>query len=73
MFGNNRFRAAIRRHAGESAEEIKNHMIAELTDFQGDAPQEDDMTLVVVKLLQTLLVSRHNLKKQIQMVKIKGP
>ncbi len=51
MFGINRFRSAIRTHADKSAEEIKNHIIADLMDFQGEAPQEDDITLVVVKLL----------------------
>ena len=51
MFGINRFRTAIRKHAAESAEQIKNHIIADLKEFQGEAPQEDDITLVVVKLL----------------------
>jgi sigma-B regulation protein RsbU (phosphoserine phosphatase) len=51
MFGINRFRTAIRKHAAESAEEIKNRIIADLKDFQGEAPQEDDITLVVVKFL----------------------
>ncbi len=51
MFGLNRFREAIRRHAARSAEEIKSRIIADLTVFQGEAPQEDDITLVVVKLL----------------------
>ncbi len=51
MFGINRFRASIREHAAESADEIKNHIIADLVDFKGDAPQEDDITLVVVKFL----------------------
>jgi sigma-B regulation protein RsbU (phosphoserine phosphatase) len=51
MFGINRFRTAIRKHAAESAEQIKNHIIADLKEFQGEAPQEDDITLVVVKFL----------------------
>ncbi|MGD2097812.1 MAG: SpoIIE family protein phosphatase [Desulfobacterales bacterium] len=51
MFGISRFRNAIRRHAGKSAEEIKNRIIADLKDFRGKAPQEDDITLVVVKFL----------------------
>jgi sigma-B regulation protein RsbU (phosphoserine phosphatase) len=51
MFGINRFREAIRKHAANSAEEIKNHIIADLKNFQGDASQEDDITLVVVKFL----------------------
>ena len=51
MFGLNRFRTAIRKHAGKSAEEIKEHIIDDLVKFQGEAPQEDDITLVVVKFL----------------------
>lgn len=51
MFGINRFRKAIRRHADNSAEEIKNCIIADLKDFRGKTPQEDDITLVVVKFL----------------------
>ena len=51
MFGINRFRKAIRQHAANSAEEIKDSIIADLKNFQGDAPQEDDITLVVVKFL----------------------
>ena len=51
MFGSDRFREAIRRHATESAEEIQNSIIEDLEIFQGEAPQEDDITLVVVKLL----------------------
>ncbi|MDJ0984466.1 MAG: SpoIIE family protein phosphatase [Desulfobacterales bacterium] len=51
MFGLNRFRTAIRQHAGKSAEEIKEHIIDDLVKFQGEAPQEDDITLVVVKFL----------------------
>ena len=50
MFGAARFREAIRRHATESAEEIQSRIIEELEIFQGETPQEDDITLVVVKL-----------------------
>ena len=51
MFGINGFRKAIRKYAANSAEEIKDGIIADLNNFQGGAPQEDDITLVVVKLL----------------------
>ena len=51
MFGINRFRKAIRQHAANTAEEIKDGIIADLKNFQGGAPQEDDITLVVVKFL----------------------
>ena len=51
MFGINRFRIAIRKYAANTAEEIKDSIIADLKNFQGSAPQEDDITLVVVKFL----------------------
>jgi sigma-B regulation protein RsbU (phosphoserine phosphatase) len=51
MFGPDRIREAILKHAKESAEEIQNRIIKELEIFQGEAPQEDDITLVVVKFL----------------------
>jgi sigma-B regulation protein RsbU (phosphoserine phosphatase) len=51
MFGPDRFRNVIRNHAGESAEAIQNRVIDALRAFRGAAPQEDDITLVVVKLL----------------------
>jgi sigma-B regulation protein RsbU (phosphoserine phosphatase) len=51
MFGLDRLREAIRRNASKSAYAIQNEIINELSIFRGDAPQQDDMTLVVVKLL----------------------
>jgi len=51
MFGPDRFRAAIRRHAIKPAAEIQTRIIEELEIFQGETSQEDDITLVVVKLL----------------------
>jgi sigma-B regulation protein RsbU (phosphoserine phosphatase) len=51
MFGLDRLREAIRKNAGESAEDIQNRLIKDLKIFQGEAPQEDDITLVVIKLL----------------------
>jgi sigma-B regulation protein RsbU (phosphoserine phosphatase) len=51
MFGLNRLQDVIRKYASESAESIQNAVIADLRAFQGDAPQEDDITLVVIKLL----------------------
>ena len=41
----------VRKYASESAESIQNAVIANLRSFQGDAPQEDDITLLVIKLL----------------------
>ena len=51
MFGLGRLRAGIRKHAAEPAEEIQAGVIDALRTFQGDAPQEDDITLVVVKFV----------------------
>ena len=51
MFGLDRLREVIRKHAAEPAEAIQDSVIHALRTFQGDAPQEDDITLVVVKLL----------------------
>ncbi|UCF01904.1 MAG: SpoIIE family protein phosphatase [Deltaproteobacteria bacterium] len=51
MFGLDRLRESICKHAAESAETIQNTIIEDLKIFQGEAPQEDDITLVVVKLL----------------------
>jgi sigma-B regulation protein RsbU (phosphoserine phosphatase) len=51
MFGLNRLREAIRKNAGKTAEDIQNRIIQDLRVFQGEAPQEDDITLVVIKLL----------------------
>ena len=51
MFGMDRFREVIKRHAAEPAEAIQAAIINTLRTFQGKAAQEDDITLVVVKLL----------------------
>ena len=51
MFGLDRLRAVIRNNVSKSADAIQQAVINELSIFQGDAPQQDDMTLVVVKLL----------------------
>jgi sigma-B regulation protein RsbU (phosphoserine phosphatase) len=51
MYGSDRLRESIRKHAAGSAEAIQNTIIEDLKIFQGKAPQEDDITLVVVKFL----------------------
>jgi len=51
MFGKERLGNLIISHADESAESIQNAVIAALQNFRGNAPQEDDITLVVIKLL----------------------
>lgn len=51
MFGLNRLQKVIRSHAAKSAEDIQKGIIEDLNIFQGEVLQEDDITLVVVKLL----------------------
>jgi sigma-B regulation protein RsbU (phosphoserine phosphatase) len=51
MFGQERLRDIISRHADDSAKTIRDTVIDTLENFRGVAPQEDDVTLVVVKLL----------------------
>ncbi|UCG13163.1 MAG: SpoIIE family protein phosphatase [Deltaproteobacteria bacterium] len=51
MFGLDRLREAIRKNASVSAKDIQNGIIEDLNIFRGEVPQEDDITLVVVKLL----------------------
>jgi sigma-B regulation protein RsbU (phosphoserine phosphatase) len=51
MFGKHRLQDIIRQHADQSAEFIQTEVIDALRAFQGEAPQEDDITLVVIKLL----------------------
>ncbi|MBW2409132.1 MAG: serine/threonine-protein phosphatase [Deltaproteobacteria bacterium] len=50
MFGMNRLRDIISANAAESAKHIQDKVIQTLCSFQGNAPQEDDITLVVLKL-----------------------
>jgi sigma-B regulation protein RsbU (phosphoserine phosphatase) len=50
MFSLSRLHKIIHKNAAESAETIQNAIITTLRRFQGDAPQEDDITLVIVKL-----------------------
>lgn len=52
FFGTNRLREAIRRNASKPAAGIQSAVIAAVQDFRGAAAQEDDVTLVVVKLLR---------------------
>lgn len=50
MYGFDRLRDVIRTHADKPAEDIKQAVIASLRAFRGDACQEDDITLIIVKL-----------------------
>ena len=51
MFGLDRLHQAIRRNVTKSADGMLKAIFDELNVFRGKAPQQDDMTLVVVKLL----------------------
>ena len=51
MFGQQRFMDTIRKHADAQAADIQKAVMEAVVAFQGDATQEDDITLVVVKLL----------------------
>jgi len=48
-FGKFRLRQIIRQHSQFSAQEILNAILNALKEFRGSAPQNDDVTLVVVK------------------------
>jgi serine phosphatase RsbU (regulator of sigma subunit) len=50
-YGDDRVAASLRRAAGMSAVEVKNALLADLSDFVGDAEPHDDITIVVVKKL----------------------
>lgn len=50
MFGKDRIKEVIRRNADLDAEGIHRAMFNAVEDFRGKEPQEDDVTLVVVKL-----------------------
>lgn len=50
-FGEERIEHVVRRAAGLSAAEIRDQVLLELTGFVGDAPQYDDVTLVVARVV----------------------
>ena len=49
MFGEQRVVAVVRKHAAESAAEILRHTVEAVEAFAEGAPQNDDMTLLIVK------------------------
>ncbi len=51
QFGKDRLRQVIRRHATGSAAKISRAITDAVGSYRGDRPQQDDITLVVVKLL----------------------
>lgn len=50
MYGKDRLRSVMQRNSRLSAEQILRAVIADLNDFRQNAPQNDDITLVVVKI-----------------------
>lgn len=52
MFGDQRVAALVRDEAGSPAERILHRIVDEVTAFADGAPQNDDMTLVIVKRLR---------------------
>ncbi|MBN1510639.1 MAG: SpoIIE family protein phosphatase [Phycisphaerae bacterium] len=51
MFGKDRLREVLRSHATQPAEAIRQAITDAVVAFRGSHPQEDDITLVVVKVL----------------------
>jgi len=51
MFGQQRLHEIIQQHAAAPAKDINDHVISAVRNFRGKASQEDDVTLVVIKLL----------------------
>jgi sigma-B regulation protein RsbU (phosphoserine phosphatase) len=50
MFGNQRLQQILRQNAKASAQTVKLAILEAVADFRGNQPQEDDLTLVVVKV-----------------------
>jgi phosphoserine phosphatase RsbU/P len=49
FFGHERLEAAFQKHHCDSAQQICDKVLAEILEFQGSAPQIDDITLVVIR------------------------
>jgi sigma-B regulation protein RsbU (phosphoserine phosphatase) len=50
MFGVEQLEKIVRDHSSESANSIVGHIGTQVAAFVGEAPQHDDMTVVVVKV-----------------------
>ena len=51
LFGKERLHQIIRDNADKSAAAIQGAILYEVSKFRGNLPQEDDITIVVVKIL----------------------
>lgn len=49
MYGEERFRDALCRHAGGTARQIRDAILDEVSRFRGETSQDDDIALVIVK------------------------
>ncbi len=49
-FGFTRLEESLRRHGAESVERLRDAVLAEVADFAGLAPREDDFTVLVLRL-----------------------
>ncbi|MEE8137639.1 MAG: PP2C family protein-serine/threonine phosphatase, partial [Thermoanaerobaculia bacterium] len=50
LFGFDRLEASLSRHAGGSVEALRDGVLADLEVFTGNAPREDDLTLLVLRI-----------------------
>ena len=51
FFGRERLRQEIRRHVAETAKNMMLSILDAVAEFRGDLEQEDDLTLMIVKIL----------------------
>ena len=50
MFGKNRTKEIVRKYSKSSADDILKTIMTELKTFRDDVKQEDDVTLVIIKV-----------------------
>ena len=50
MYGFERLQEVVKSSKSETAEALMNEIIASVHDFTGDAPQHDDITVIVVSV-----------------------
>jgi sigma-B regulation protein RsbU (phosphoserine phosphatase) len=50
LFGEARLGQLVERHAHLPSEELRERMLREIAAFVGEAPQHDDMTMILVKV-----------------------
>ena len=50
QFGDDRLKSCLMVHINNSPVEVKQAIFNEVSEFMGEGPQKDDMTIVVIKL-----------------------